>query len=244
MAKPQRSYPESATKGGREESTAEGREALQDALGKHGDDLAAAVERTDEVDELLTTAILVLATAEQEDVENVTETLAALVRAGDGLATEETADLAAEVGENADDLAGLLDTGMRLEREADLDAVVTLAGAASSSLSDEDVERLADLVEEGGEDVVDTLELAVELQREGDIDQLLETAKVLSVLEIDEDAARGLNSLLSAVGEAERESEPVGLLGALGQLRSRDGRAGLGYLLSLLKGLGRGGQRR
>jgi len=244
MAKPQRSYPESATKGGREESTAEGREALQDALGEHGDELAAAIERTDEVDELLTTAILVLASADEEDIKGVTETLAALVQAGDGLATEETADLAAEIGENADDLAGLLDTGMRLEREVDLDAVVTLAGAVSSSLSDEDVERLADLVEEGGEDVIDTLELAVELQREGDIDQLLETAKVLSVLEVDEDAARGLNSLLSAVGEAERESEPVGLLGALRQLWSRDGRAGLSYLVALLRGLGRGGQRR
>lgn len=244
MAKPQPSYPESATKGGREESTDEGREALEEALSEHGEELAAAVERTDELDEALTTAVLVLASAGEEEIEDVTGTLAALVRAGDGLATEETADLAADIGENADDLAGLLGTGMRLEREVDLDALVTLAGSASSSLSDEDVQRLADLVEEGGEDVVDTLELAVELQREGDIDQLLETARVLTVLEIDEDTARGLNSLLSAVGEAERESEPVGLLGALRQLRSADGRAGLGYLLSLLRGLGRGSRER
>jgi len=195
MAKPQRSYPESATKGGREESTDEGREALEEALGEHGEELAAAVGRTDELDELLTTAILVLASADEEEVEDVTETLSALVRAGDGLATEGTAELAAEIGENADEF-------------------------------------------------VDTLEMALELQQDGDVEQLLETAKVLSVLDIDEDAARGLNSLLSAVGEAERESEPVGLLGALRQLRSRDGRAGLGYLLSLLKGLGRGSRER
>jgi len=245
MAKPADSYPESATLGD-EDGGVDGEtpEELRAALAEHDEELAAAVERTDEFGELLTTAILVVASADDEEVSEITDALSALVEVGEGLATDGTADLAAVVGENGEALAGLVETGTRLEREADLDAVVTLAATLSSSLSDEAVDELVTLVETGGEDVVDTLELVVELQRSGDLDALLATASMLSQLELDEDAVEGLNRLLSAVGEAERDSEPVGLLGALRQLRSRDGRAGIGYVVSLLKGLGRGGRRR
>lgn len=243
MAKPQRTYPESATKGGQEVDTEAGRQALEEALGKHGEELAAAIEGTDELDDLLSTAILTIATADQAEIDRTIESLSALVQAGDGLATEETAALASEVGENADDLAGLLDAAARLEREGNLDGAVTLAAALSSSASDEQVDRLAEMIDEGGDDVVETLELVVELQREGHLDELLATGKLLAQLDVDEDSVRGLNRLLSAVGEAERESEPAGLLGALRQLRSRDGRSGLGYLLSLLRSLGRSARR-
>lgn len=189
MAEPQESVPESATHGGREDR-GDGEEALRDALAEHGDRLAAAVEATDDLEELVTLAILVTASADDAEIENVTASLSALVEAGDGLATPATARLAGQVGENADDLT-------------------------------------------------DALELVLDLQREGDLEELLETAQLLAALDIDEDAVRGLNSLVSALSEAEREAEPVGLLGALRQLRSRDGRAGLGYLVGLLRALGR-----
>jgi uncharacterized protein YjgD (DUF1641 family) len=191
MARPTDSYPESATHGLRtDRSDGEGRQRLEAALDEHGGDLAAAVESTDELSEALTTAILVAASADDEEVEHVTDSTANLVRAVDGLTTAEAASLAEDLGAEADELA-------------------------------------------------ETLEMVLELHREGHLEDLIELAKLASALDLDEDAIEGLNTVLGAVGEAQRESEPVGLLGMLGGLRDRDARAGLGYLLALVRAQGR-----
>jgi uncharacterized protein YjgD (DUF1641 family) len=195
MAKPADSYPESATLGDQDGAAdGEAPEDLQAALAEHDDELAAAVERTDELGDLLTTAIIVAASADDAEVEHLTDRTANLVEAVDGLATDETAELAADLGENAGELAGLLET-------------------------------------------------LLELQREGHLDDLIELAEPLALLEIDEDTAEGLNAVLGAVGEAQRDSEPLSLSGLVSDLRSSELRAGLGYLLSLLKALGRQVQR-
>lgn len=189
MAEPTDSYPESATKGGREER-GDGESALRDALAEHGGDLAGAVEATDELDDILTTAVLIVASADEAEVDHVTESAANLVEAADGLSTAEAAALASEVGENADDLA-------------------------------------------------ETLETVLALQREGHLEELVELAEQLSALELEPEAVAGANTFLAAVADAEDDAEPVGLLGALRGLRSADARAGLGYLLEILKATGR-----
>jgi uncharacterized protein YjgD (DUF1641 family) len=190
MAEPTDAYPESATHGARERTNGDGTEKLEAALDGHGEDLAAAVERTDELQEFLTTAVLIVASADDEEVEHVTDSTANLVRAVDGLTTEGAAALAENLGEDAGDLA-------------------------------------------------EALEMVLELQREGHLEELVELAKLASALELDEEGIQGLNTVLGAVGDAQRDSEPVGLLGALRRLRGRDARAGLGYLVALLRAQGR-----
>jgi len=177
MAEPTDSYPESATLGAEKAAT-------------NGEDPGAAVDGTDELADILETAILVAATADDEDVAYLTDSSVNLVEAVDGLTTEEAAALATTLGDSADDVA-------------------------------------------------DSLEAVIELQREGHLEDLVDLATTLSALEIDADTARGLNTVLAAVGEAERTAEPVGLLGAVGALRTADGRAGLGYLVAILKAQGR-----
>lgn len=240
MAEPQSSYPETATLGGREAPLdEEGEDALRRALAANGEDLAAVIDQTDQAEDLLRTAILVAASADEDELERITDSTSNLVRAADGISTEGTADLAADLGANADDLSDALDSVVALQHEGHLDDLLTLATAFSESLSPAEVAELATMLEENGTDLVESLDAVLELQREGHLADLVETAKVVSTLEIDESTAQGLNDLLSAVGEAQRESEPVGLFGALRRLAGRDAREGLGYLVTVLKAQGR-----
>lgn len=191
MAKPQRSYPNTATNGARKRATSErGRAALEEALAEQGEDLATFVEMTDDFDDVLTTAILVLASADEDELAYVTDSVANLVETGENLSTEETTELAAAVGESADELADALDT-------------------------------------------------VLELQREGHLEDLIELAKTLSALDVDVATVGSLNDLLDAVGEANREPTPDGVVGTLRRLVSRDVLAGVGYLVTVLGALGR-----
>ncbi len=235
MAKPTDTYPETATLGGREESTEAGETELREALAAHGGDLAAVVERTDELDDALATAIIVAATADEAEVERVTDSAANLVAAADGLTTDGAAALAGAVGENADDLSDALDTVLELQRDGTLEDLSTLAGAVST----EEAEALAAMLDEEDTDIVAALDTVLELQRDDALSDLVALGQTFSALDVDEDTARGLNGVLAAVGEAQRESEPVGLFGAVGTLRSANARAGLGYLVAILKAQGR-----
>lgn len=248
MAKPRDSYPETATNAARKaaddgegssDGARDGEAALREALAAHGDELAAVVDSTDELQDVLRTAILVAAAADEEDVDHLTASTANLVRAADGLSTEEAAALATEVGENADDLSDALDTVLALQREGHLDDLVTIATAFSGSLSSSEVAELAEMLEENDTDIVEALDLLLDLQREDHLADLVELARTLSSLEVDEETVDGLNSLLAAVGEAERESEPVGVLGLFRRLRTPDVRAGLGYLVAIVRAQGR-----
>ncbi|WP_327053937.1 DUF1641 domain-containing protein [Halomicrococcus gelatinilyticus] len=254
MAEPTQSYPDEATNGATANASGDGattngdrngatstdgEAALRDALDEHGDDLAAVIERSDDVGALLETAILVVASADDEEVEYVTQSTANLVAAVDGLSTDGAAALATDLGENADELADALDTVVALQREGHLDDLVTIATSFSESLSPAEIAEFATLLEANGSETVEALDVVLDLQREGHLEDLVDLATTLSTLDIDPETARGLNTVLGAVGEAERESEPVGIVGALGELRSRDARAGLGYLVALVKAQGR-----
>lgn len=180
---------ESPTETTREDITP-GELALRDALADHGEDLAAALEHTDQLEAILETAVLVIASADEDDVDEITDSIVSLIEAVDGLATEQSVALADAIGEHGEDAASALETVLRLERNGSLDELVTLA-------------------------------------------------ETLSDLSMDDDAVRGLNRLMRAVGEAEADSEPVGLLGALRAMRTADARTGLGYLLAIVREQGR-----
>lgn len=167
-----------------------GAAALRAAVDDHGEDIAALVEQSDRVKDLIDTTVLVLASAEDDDVAYLADAIGDLVRTADAASTEETVALAEFVGEN-------------------------------------------------GEDAAATLEKVVELDRAGTLDDLLELGETLSALDVDEESVGTLNRLLDAVETAEEEAEPVGPLGALRSLRGRDARAGLGFLVSLLRATGR-----
>ncbi|MEE6209869.1 DUF1641 domain-containing protein [Salarchaeum sp. III] len=167
----------------------EGEDALRAVLEEYGGDYADAIEYTDELEAVLETAILVIASADDDDVDKVTQSLVTLVEAGDAISTEGTVALAEGVGENSEDLADALDS-------------------------------------------------VIALQQSGDLDELIEMAGLLSALEIDETTVTGLNRVLDAVGEAEEESEPAGPFALVGAMFDADIRAGLGYLLSVLRAQG------
>lgn len=238
MAKPQDTYPETATNGARETTNDSGA-ALEEALRAHGDDLAGIIESTDELDEILTTTILIAASADRSELDHITSSTANLIEAIDGLSTEETATLATDIGENADELSASLDTILELQRQGHLDDLVIVATAFAESLSAEEVEELSMLLEESGLEIVTALDTVLNLQREGHLEDMVDLAKTLSVLEIDEDVAQGLNAALAAVREAQQDSKPIGPLGTIRQLGSRDFCAGFDYLVTLLKALGR-----
>jgi len=240
MAKPQDSYPETATNEARKRATnGDGEAVLREALAAHGEEIAEAVERTDELDDALETAILMAATADDEEVEHLTDSASHLVEAADGLTTEEMVTLATEVGDSADDLGDALETVLELQQTGNLDDLVRIASAFSESLSPDEVEELATMLEDDGTEIVEALDAVLELQRADQLDELVDLASTLSSLDIDEDTAAGLNTVLGAVGEAQRYSEPRGLFGMASELGSRDARTGLGYFIAVLKALGR-----
>ncbi|OYR53051.1 hypothetical protein DJ71_27910, partial [Halorubrum sp. E3] len=73
MAKPTESYPETATHGStKRETNGEGDAALQEALSTHGEALAEAVDSTDELQDVLSTAVLIAASADEDELEHVT----------------------------------------------------------------------------------------------------------------------------------------------------------------------------
>lgn len=242
MAEPQREIPDSATN--REPDRPEdGEAALRAALAEHGGEYADAIDHTDELDDLLTTAILVVASADEEDVDRVTDSLVALTNAGDALSTDQTVALAEGIGENGDELAETLDTVVRLQREGHLDTFVALAEALSESLSPAETDRLAQTIRENGDEFAGALDSVLELERKDVLDDLVDTATTLSKLDLDEDAVAGMNRFMAAIGEAEREtrreSQSVGVVGLVRSLGSDDVRGGLGYLVALLKAQGK-----
>lgn len=234
MATPQESYPESAT-GAREQETRDDGEAALWAALAEGDSAATA----DEMNDIFTTAILIAASADERDVDHITESSANLIEAADGLTTAEIADLAHEVGANAGELSATLETVLRLERDGHLDDLVTITTAFSGALSPSEVTELAEMLDENGPELVETLDILLDLQREEHLEDLIDIVKPLSALEVEEETVEGLNAVLGAVGETQRESQPDGLMNMLTDLASRDARAGLGYVITLLKALGR-----
>ncbi|RRJ29570.1 DUF1641 domain-containing protein [Halocatena pleomorpha] len=238
MADPTTTVPETAMNR-RSDRPQEGTEALRAVLEEYGSDYAAAAEYTDELEDILETAVLVLASADDEEVEYVTDSVVTLIEAADAVSTDGTVALADGVSENASELTELLETVGRLQRQGHVDTFVAITETLSTSLTEEEAEELAVVLGENGSEVTAAIDSMMELQREGHLDDLVELSKTLSALEIDESTVTGLNRVLNAVGEAEHDPEPIGLYGSVRSLTRRDVRTSLGYLMNVLKAQGR-----
>ena len=167
-----------------------GEAALRAAIDEHGEDVAGLIERSEEVGDLVDTVVLVLASADDEDVASLAATIAALVRTAAAAGTDETV-------------------------------------------------ALADFVGEQGDDAASTFGKLVALDRDGTLDDLLDLGTTLSGLDVDDGSVETANRLLAAVEAAETDAEPTGPLGALRALRGPDARAGIGYVVALLRSVGR-----
>lgn len=130
----------------------EGEEALRAALEAYGGDFADAIEYTDELEGILETAILVLASTNDEDVDYVTNSVVALLQAADAVSTEGTVTLAEDVGENSEDLADALESVLALQKDGQLDDLIDLAKMFSAlDIDAATVASLNDLLDSVGE---------------------------------------------------------------------------------------------
>lgn len=189
---------------------------LEDLVADNPDEVARFLERVGVVNELLDTADLATAAMNDRMVEELAGTATNLGSAADELATPEVARLGEAAGENADGLADAIETLARLQRSGTLDDLLAMADLLALTLNAMDDEMVTDLAATGTR-----------------LGEVADTAA-------DEDVARTLESLLEAVGEAGSEpAEPIGALGAAKALRDPEVKAGMGFLLSLAKALGR-----
>jgi uncharacterized protein YjgD (DUF1641 family) len=188
---------------------------LEAVVAENPEAVAAFVERLDAVNELLDVLALGEGALTDEMVREVADTSSTLAESADGLATDETAALAETVGQNGAELEDALESLLALQRTGALDELVELAGVASlltSALDDEMVRSLAGTGSSLGE--------------------VAETAA-------DDDTRDGLETVLSGLGDAEREPpERVGTVGLLKASRDPDVQRGLGYLVAVARAIG------
>ncbi|MFC3478220.1 DUF1641 domain-containing protein [Halobacterium litoreum] len=192
------------------------RSALESAIEENPEAVADFVENLDAVNELLDVLSLGERALSDEMVRDLSATGSTLAESADGIATDETVELAAAVGENGAELQDALETLVDLQERGTLDELVELAevvSLATAALDDEMVTTLA-----------------------GTGASLGEVAQTAA----DDDTRDGIESLLAAVGETERQpAERVGPVGLLRELRDPDVQYGLGYVFALAAAVGR-----
>ena len=178
--------------------------------------MATFVRRLDAVNELLDVLALGESALTDEMAVELAGTGATLAESADGLATEETVTLAETVGANGAELSEAMETVVELQRSGTLQEIAELAEVISlvtDALDDEMVTSLAGTGSALGE-VADTA--------------------------AEPDTREGVERLLESVGDAERaDVEPVGTLGLVRSLRDPEVKRGLGYLLTVARGVGR-----
>ncbi|QSG04502.1 DUF1641 domain-containing protein [Halapricum desulfuricans] len=182
------------------------------------DDFEALVEEDPEA---------VASLLERLDADGATPDVESLLKGGDlSIRGDESSEASADADElaplveaadaNADELAAGLASLAQIQRTGTLDDLLELAQIASllmGAMDDEMVMSLSNLGSELG-GVADTAS--------------------------EEDVARGLESVLHAVGDATSEQpEPVGAIGFAKALRDPEVKAGLGVALALVRALGR-----
>jgi uncharacterized protein YjgD (DUF1641 family) len=192
---------------------------LTAAIRENPDAVATFIDRLDAVNELLEVIELGENALDDEMVSSISRTAGPLIEAADDLATDQTVELATTVGNNGAELNEALETLLRLQRTGTLEELVEIAEVASlltAALNDEMVQSVAGT----GTSIAELADTAA-----GD------------------DTRQGLESVLIAVGEAEREGvSQVGPLGLVRATRDEEVQAGLGYMLVLAKALGRSAQ--
>lgn len=192
------------------------RDDLESIVAENPEAVAAFVDRLDAVNELLDVVSLGESALTDEMVVDLAGTASTLAESADGLATDETVELAAAVGSNGDELREAMETLTELQRSGALDELAELAqvgSLATAALDDEMVRSLAGTGSALGE-VADTA--------------------------ADEDTRDGVKTMLDGVGAAHRsDPKPVGALGLARSIRDPEIQYGLGYVLAVSKAIGR-----
>ena len=188
---------------------------LETVVAENPEAVAAFVERLDAVNELLDVLSLGEGALSDEMVRELADTSSTLAESADGLATEETASLAATVGRNGAELEDALESVLTLQRTGALDELVEVAGVLSLATSALDDEMVRSLAATGGS-----------------LGEVADTAA-------DDDTRDGLETVLAGLGDAEREPpERVGAVGLLKATRDPDVQRGLGYLVAVARAIG------
>mgnify|MGYP002762975518 CR=1 FL=1 len=121
-----------------DEGPREGEQALREAVDEHGEQLAAALEHTDEFEDLLETVVLVVSTADEDEIAHVVGSLTNLVAAADDLSSDEMTRLVAMAREDGDALADALSLLVDLQRDGSLAALLDTARTLSALEVDDD----------------------------------------------------------------------------------------------------------
>ncbi|MFC6976367.1 YdeI/OmpD-associated family protein [Halomicroarcula sp. GCM10025709] len=189
------------------------------------DDLAAAIEENpaafamfvrnlETVNELLEVADLGAAALDDEMVAALSRTGERVAASADAAATDGTVDLATAVGENGETLGDAVEALARLQRSGALDDVVELAELASLVTAALDDEMVTSLAGTGGS-----------------LGELADSAAA-------DDTRTALQRLLAALGDAHRNG-PVDRSDIWSGFRNGEFFAAIGYVLSILRSLGR-----
>jgi uncharacterized protein YjgD (DUF1641 family) len=198
------------------EKLAEPESELAAAIEENPDAVADFVRRLDSVNELLDVLALGEGALTDEMARDVSATTATLAESADAIATDETVGVAGAVGANGAALEDALESLVALQQSGTLDELMELAEVASlltAALDDEMVRSLAATGSSLGE--------------------VAETAA-------DEDASDGIETALTALGEADSEPpDSVGPVGLLKATRDPDVQHGLGYLVAVARAIGR-----
>jgi len=198
------------------EELADPESELAAAIEENPDAVADFVRRLDSVNELLDVLALGESALTDEMARDVSGTTATLAESADAIATDETVDVAGAVGANGAALEDALESLVALQESGTLDELMELAEVVSlltAALDDEMVRSLAATGSSLGE--------------------VAETAS-------DEDASDGIETALTALGEADSETpERVGPVGLLKASRDPDVQHGLGYLVAMARAIGR-----
>lgn len=189
---------------------------LESLIEENPEEVARFLDRLDLVNDLLDATAVATSAMDDEMVQSLSGTGTNLAMAADGMATEETVRLGETVGENADELAEGVEKVAELQRTGTLDDLLEMTELVSLLRGAADDEMIMSLASTGTR-----------------VGELADTAT-------DEDVARGLDDVLTALGEASSEEpEELGVFGLMKATRDRDVKAGLGVIIALARALGK-----
>ncbi|EJN59810.1 DUF1641 domain-containing protein [Halogranum rubrum] len=191
-------------------------DVLAEAIAENPHEVARFLDRLGLVNEFLDAADVAVSGLDDEMVTELAGTSTTLALAANGLATPGTVELGETVGENATELSAAIETLVDLQRDGTLDDLAALGDLVSLGSAALDDEMVTSLAHTGG--------------------RLGELADVAA----DDDTARGLETLLTAVGTANTaEVRRVGPVGLVRSLRDPEVQTGIGFLVALARELGR-----
>jgi uncharacterized protein YjgD (DUF1641 family) len=189
--------------------------AVEDAIAANADAVAALLDRSGQLGELLDALSLLEDGLDDEMVATVTGDATTLGLAASELAEPETVAVSAAVGQNGDELATTIDRLATLQHTGTLDSLLEVADALALATDAADDDMLTTLAATGT------------------------SLGTVAAATADDDVRDGLLDVIEGVGRANAaDAAPVGAVGLLQALRDPEVQAGLGYLVAVARGIG------